>query len=202
MTRWPSRKRRAALAIPPSCRHNFRKASPGGIGFSFSETVVAGGFCNVLLIVLIMFLLKGTPLGRTPYVGRAIGVLGLPLTYPARIYMIVTGQYGEFSIVQIAFLLFSNGLAWGLMVAGLVSFFKRKPARVVPRNGVQRRCRGWSRCSAAVTSGFPWPSVGRLCHRASPHTTRPQRGWRCPRPSGCRGRRRSARCDTAFRSGA
>jgi hypothetical protein len=97
----------------------------------FSETVVAGGFCNVLLIVLIMFLLKGTPLGRTPYVGRAIGVLGLPLTYPARIYMIVTGQYGEFSIVQIAFLLFSNGLAWGLMVAGLVSFFKRKPARVV-----------------------------------------------------------------------
>jgi hypothetical protein len=97
----------------------------------FSEKVVAIGVCNVLLIVVIMFLLKGTPLGRTPYVGQAIGVLGLPLTYPARIYMIVTGQYGEFSILTIVFLLFSNGLAWGLMVAGLLSFLKRKPTRVV-----------------------------------------------------------------------
>jgi uncharacterized membrane protein YciS (DUF1049 family) len=45
--------------------------------------------------------------------------------------MIVTGQYGEFSILTIVFLLFSNGLAWGLMVAGLLSFLKRKPTRVV-----------------------------------------------------------------------
>jgi hypothetical protein len=83
------------------------------------------GLCNILLILVLMFLLKGTPLGRTPLIGRAIGSLLLLVAFPIKVYKEASGQDG-FSILEFVLLLFSNGLLYGLIVETLLNFQKRR----------------------------------------------------------------------------
>ncbi len=83
--------------------------------------VLVFGVCNILLIVVLMFLLKGTPLGRTPLIGHAIGCLLMLVGFPIKVYKEVSGQDG-FSILTFVLLLFSNGLLYGLIVDTLLNF--------------------------------------------------------------------------------
>ena len=96
----------------------------------FAEKVVAVAVCNVLLIVVLMFLLRETPLGRTPYVGHFIAYLLLLVGLPAKLYMVVTGQNGSFSIPTIIFLLSSNGLLYGLIFERLWRMVRKKPVEI------------------------------------------------------------------------
>lgn len=96
----------------------------------FSEKVVAIAVCNAILIVLLMFLLKGTPLGRMPFVGHAIAYVGLILAFPAKLYMMVMGQNGGFSTPTIIFLLSLNGLIYGLMLERLFSLIRKEPTEI------------------------------------------------------------------------
>ena len=86
--------------------------------------VLVFGVCNILLIVVLMFLLKGTPLGRTPIIGHAIGWLLMLVASPIKVYKLVSG-HDAFSIPEFVVLLSSNGLLYGLIVETVVNFRKR-----------------------------------------------------------------------------
>jgi inner membrane protein involved in colicin E2 resistance len=93
-----------------------------------NKKVVGGaGFCAILLFLLLWTGLRQHWFGENPLVqssvALAIGVLGFPL----KLYvMSVRGEHASWSLPMFVLLLVFTGVFWGLLVARLSAFARRR----------------------------------------------------------------------------
>ncbi len=82
----------------------------------------------MVAIVLLLALLRATPLGQMPFIAHAIVVPLLLLAFPMRLYvMFVSGENGHWHPSIFVVLVALSGLLWGLVVERIIRLRKRKP---------------------------------------------------------------------------
>jgi hypothetical protein len=91
------------------------------------KLVVGAGFCAIVAFLLLWTGLRQHWFGENPFVQSSvalgIGVLGFPL----KLYvMSVSGEHSSWSLPMFILLLVFTGAFWGLLVARLSAFARRR----------------------------------------------------------------------------
>lgn len=93
------------------------------------KVAVLTGIGVIVAILVMLALLRSTPLGTMSIVGRAISVAIAILAFPMRVYVMYgPGEHGHWTLPAFISLLLLSGVVWGAIAGGLAAARKRRTA--------------------------------------------------------------------------